>query len=78
MEDVSDLHRMPLVGHDLPSPIVHVHRVKADVFKDRETGEWCWYHPCLPVGPHEAVQGIPADCWADAFCLADEHVRWCL
>jgi hypothetical protein len=74
MEDVSDLHRMPLVGHDLPT----VSRVKARVSRDPETGSWVWEHECPLRGPQRPFYGLPMPSLEAAFRFAQAHMEFCL
>lgn len=68
---MSDLHKLPLVGHDLPEPARPV-RAKIRVFK--EAGRWTWEHRCTDGlfygGGHHAL-------WADCAASALRHLERC-
>lgn len=64
---MSDVHRLPLLGHDLPEPVAPTATTKVQVFKDG--GRWCWYHDC----------GTAWDWayWETAYFGALAHARKC-
>jgi hypothetical protein len=65
---MSDLHRLPLLGHDLPSKCV-----QAVVYK-RGDLDWAWLHAC--PGAMAASGGLHAtQAWA--FVVAERHVKRC-
>lgn len=41
---MSDIHALPLLGHDLPETPAPQAPEKVKVFK--ENGQWCWRHSC--------------------------------
>jgi hypothetical protein len=69
---VSDLHQLPLLGHELPAFGLPPKR-KARVFKDGK--HWTWEHFCFY---HQGIGGYRHDSHAGAIEGALTHVRRCL
>ncbi|KUJ70783.1 hypothetical protein ACZ90_00235 [Streptomyces albus subsp. albus] len=65
---MSDIHQLPLMGHDLPAPRARVYR---------QGGLWWWEHACPTRGIAVAF-GDPRPAWSDAYGDAIEHLRGCL
>ncbi|ONK10350.1 hypothetical protein STBA_10720 [Streptomyces sp. MP131-18] len=71
---MADIHRLPLLGHDLELPAPERERVK--VYKDGPY--WTSEHRC-PGRPRSAPKyGYPQASWREAFDLALTHVKRCL
>jgi hypothetical protein len=71
---VSDIHQLPLLGHDLPE-VVFPDTPKARVFK--EGPYWTWEHRCLGRPVRTPLNGYPHDAHAVAFLAAWWHMQRC-
>jgi hypothetical protein len=69
---MSDLHRMPLLGHDLPE-IQAPHFARAKVTKGSQG--WCWTHQCDPFRASWSLASYGRQ--DTAFWLAQSHMRSC-
>lgn len=66
---MSDLHRLPLRGHDLPEAPRRA-RVQVRSYTVGNSRFWYWEHACgYGVSDHTG--------WESAFWWADRHVRQC-
>lgn len=68
---MSDLHALPLRGHDLPDPAPQApvrHKAQVKVFKDHKF--WTWYHVCGTTGAVHLR-------WSTAFGVAYRHAQVC-
>lgn len=74
MPTMSDVHHLPLLGHDLPDSAF---RNKARIYQDPDTGLWCWEHHCLHRLPGKPFYGPPLASWADVVRHAFMHVEFC-
>lgn len=70
---MNDLHPSPLLTRDMPWPMA-----RASVFKDPDTGLWCWSHQCAQRLPGMPFHGIPQSHWFVAYGAAFLHMRWCV
>lgn len=72
MPPVSDIHQLPLLGHDLPE-VVPRHPALARVFKAGD--HWTWTHKCSQ-SPKRA-HGYAHASHPLAFVMAEEHMERC-
>jgi len=75
---MSDLHRLPLLGHDLPESVTpkasERRRVRVFSYMDRGHRYWAWAHPC----DKDSVLGESRYlCWEAAQCFGAAHARKC-
>lgn len=76
---MSDLHILPLLGHDLPEISDMPRQEKARVYKDETfLGDptWRWEHPCRWKGG-VLEYSYPLPSWRAAFNMAAQHVKEC-
>lgn len=69
---MSDLHSLPLLGHDMPE-IQTPHFARAKVTKGPQG--WTWWHQCTPKTMSFSV--MPFIKHDTAFALAVSHMRIC-
>lgn len=70
---MSDLHRLPLLGHDLPLAADLRRQVRAKARVRKSPAGWSWRHDC---GAHEVSEMLLPD-QALAVVRAVAHVKRC-
>lgn len=70
---MSDLHRLPLLGHDLPLAADLRRQVRAKARVRKDSGRWSWRHDC--GARYTSMFCIPTHTMAVS--MAVQHVKEC-